>query len=179
MAGHPTEWGGSLRTVSQFVFLFVFWLLLSGHYDVTQPVDRYLIGSGAAVCAFVTWLARRRFAILDEEGHPIQLGVRVLVYGPWLFWQILLSNWDVFKRVWSPSLPIAPCMVRVPSDTRSDLGTVIYANSITLTPGTVTVSVDHDKRELLVHCLHPGAGVDLLAGGMLRHVKRFEGGGDG
>ncbi len=168
--------GVLLRTASLFVSLLVFWLLLSGHYDLTQSVDRYLIACGIGVSAFVTWLARGRFQILDREGHPIDLGPRALLYWPWLFRQIVLSNWDVFKRVWHPRLPIAPRMVRVPADTRSDLGIVIYANSITLTPGTVTVSVDNATRELVVHCLHPGACEDLLAGGMLNQVRRFEGG---
>jgi multicomponent Na+:H+ antiporter subunit E len=152
-----------------------FWLLLSGHYDLADPSSRYLIACGFATCVFVTWLARRRFRILDDEGHPIQLLPRAFYYGPWLFWQIILSNWDVFRRVWSPRLRISPELVRVPDGTRSALGSVIYANSITLTPGTVTIGIDPAKRELLVHCLHAGAVEDLLAGGMLEQVKRFEG----
>ncbi len=165
-----------MRTVSLFIFLFAFWLLLSGHYDLTKFVDRYLIACGFVVSAFVTWLAHRRFRILDEEGHPVHLVPRLLSYGPWLLWQIVLSNWDVFKRVWSPRLDIAPRMVHVPVDTKSDLGTVIYANSITLTPGTVTISVDNGAGQLLVHCLHQGASDDLLTGNMLAQVRRFEGG---
>ena len=164
-----------MRAFSQFAFLMAFWLLLSGHYDLSDPSSRYLVACGIATCVFVTWLARRRFRILDDEGHPIQLLPRALFYGRWLFGQIILSAWDVFKRVWSPQLPISPALVRVPDETRSDLGSVIYANSITLTPGTVTIGIDPEKRELLVHCLHAGAGEDLLAGGMLEQVKRFEG----
>jgi multicomponent Na+:H+ antiporter subunit E len=169
-------WGFfGVRAISLFVFLFAFWLVLSGHYNPGQAVDRYLIGCGVGVSAFVTWLSARRFAILDSEGHPIQLSLRAFWYGPWLLWQIILSNWDVFKRVWSPSLPIDPVLVRIPDETASDLGTVIYANSITLTPGTVTVSADRDRHELLVHCLHGAAGEGLMTGDMLEHVKRFEG----
>lgn len=164
-----------MRTFSQFAFLLAFWLVLSGHYDLADASSRYLIGCGIAAAAFVTWLTRRRFHTLDAEGHPIQLLPRAFAYGPWLFWQIVLSNWDVFKRVWSPTLRISPALVRVPDETRSDLGSVIYANSITLTPGTVTVGIDAEHRELLVHCLHEGAGEDLKAGGMLAQVKRFEG----
>jgi len=168
-----------LRSVSLFVFLLIFWLLLSGRFDVRHSNDVFLTACGVGSCLFVTWLARRKFDILDDEGHPIQLGLRAFTYVPWLLGQIALSNWDVFKRVWNPALPIDPCVIRVPFDTKSDLGTVIYANSITLTPGTVTISVDKDKRELLVHCLTPGAGDDLReggAGGMLSRVKKFEGG---
>jgi multicomponent Na+:H+ antiporter subunit E len=164
-----------LRVFSQFAFLMAFWLLLSGHYDLAEPTSRYLLACGIATCGFVTWLARRRFGILDGEGHPIQLAPRALSYGVWLFWQIILSNWDVFKRVWSPHLRISPRLIHVPDETRSDLGSVIYANSITLTPGTVTVGIDPAKRELLVHCLHEAAGEDLRAGAMLAQVKRFEG----
>jgi multicomponent Na+:H+ antiporter subunit E len=127
------------------------------------------------VSAFVTWLCLRRFGTLDEEGHPIHLAPRAIFYVPWLFWQIALSNWDVFKLVWSPKLNIAPRFVRIPDGTRSPLGSVIYANSITLTPGTVTIDIDHAKGELLVHCLHQAASDDLSAGAILEQVKRFEG----
>jgi multicomponent Na+:H+ antiporter subunit E len=169
-----------LRSLSLFVVLLGFWLLLSGRFHVLDPVhgpdDRFFTACGIGSCLFVTWLAARRMRILDAESHPIQLALRGLSYALWLLWQIVLANWDVFKRVWKPRLDIDPVVVRVPNTTRTDLGTMLYANSITLTPGTVTFDVDPERRELAVHCIARAGGEDLLGGAMLARVKRFEDG---
>ncbi len=162
------------RAISLCVVLFVFWLLLSGKVHLDHSSDRYLSACGLVCCFLVTaYWARHR--LLDEEGHPVHLTLRALLYLPWLFWQIVLSNWDVLKRVWAPSRPISPCLVWIPYRTRTDLGTVIYANSITLTPGTVTIEVDTKGRRMLVHCLTEAAREDLLKGGMDDQVRKLEG----
>lgn len=162
------------RAISLFVVLMVFWLFLSGKYHLSHGTDRYLTACGVASCLFVTWYSKRH-GLLDEEGHPVHLALRGWRYIPWLFWQIVLSNWDVMKRVWSLKPSISPVLVRVPYTTKTDLGTVVYANSITLTPGTVTISVDTEKKEFLVHCLTEGAGEDLKKGGMEQQVRKLEG----
>lgn len=165
------------RALSLFAILFAYWLLLSGKFHVADPhgADRFLTACGVASCAFVVWLAARKMRILDAESHPVQHIVRAGPYALWLGWQIVLSNWDVFKRVWSPSLPIDPCVVTIPYTTQSDLGTALYANSITLTPGTVTIDVDPERRTMTIHCLTRGVASDLEAGGMLAKVRWFEG----
>ncbi len=148
------------RQVSLFLVLLVFWCLLSGQVDLRHSADLYLFGCGVFCCALVTYLASRK-DIVDEEGHPIHLAWRSFSYLPWLFRQIVISNIDVAKRVWHPRRPIAPRLVRVPYETKTDLATVIYANSITLTPGTITVIVDTEKREILVHALSAEAEAGL------------------
>jgi multicomponent Na+:H+ antiporter subunit E len=166
------------RAASLFVLLMVFWVALSQKYHLFDPehgsTDRFLTACGVASCLFTVWYCRRH-KLLDEEGHPLHLALRGWKYIPWLFWQIVLSNWDVMKRVWSPRRPIDPCLVRVPYTTKTDLGTVIYANSITLTPGTVTIDIDPQKKEFLVHCLTHAAGEDLKKGGMDQEVRKLEG----
>jgi multicomponent Na+:H+ antiporter subunit E len=162
------------RAVSLFVVLFAFWLVLSGKYHLSHSTDRFLTACGLLSCILVTAYTARH-GLLDEEGHPLHLALRGMSYIPWLFWQIVLSNWDVMKRVWSPLRPISPTLVRVPYKTKTDIGTVIYANSITLTPGTVTIDVDTREKTFLVHCLTEGAGEDLLKGGMDDHVRKLEG----
>ena len=157
------------RAVSLFVVLMAFWFLLSGQFHSV-----FLISCGVVCCAAVTFLAVRE-NIVDEEGHPIHLAFRSIAYLPWLFWQIVLSNLDVAYRVWHPRRPIAPRMVRVPYRTKSDLATVIYANSITLTPGTVTVRVDPERKEFLVHALTEEAEKSLLDGAMESRVRKLEG----
>jgi multicomponent Na+:H+ antiporter subunit E len=111
--------------------------------------------------------------IVDEEGHPTQHFSGAVSYALWLFWQIILSNWDVFKRIWNPALPMDPLFVRIPYTTKTDFGTALYANSITLTPGTVTVDIDPEKHEMIIHCLARGMGEDLNGGGMQARVKSY------
>ena len=155
-----------MRSVLLFLSLMAFWVILSGHFEF------HLLVMGAVSSALTTVVAVR-MGIVDAEGFPIHKIFSFFAYIPWLLWQILVANIDVARRVWSPSLPISPCMIRVPYETKTDLGTVTYANSITLTPGTVTVRVDEDT--LLVHALTAEAAEALQNGEMHRRVLRFEG----
>ncbi|MDA1192097.1 MAG: Na+/H+ antiporter subunit E [Candidatus Poribacteria bacterium] len=162
------------RRVSLLIALFAFWAMLSGQLDITVFGQAFLTVCGVISCLFVVWIASR-MGIIDMEGHPVHLALRAIAYVPWLFWQIVLSNFDVAMRVWHPSRPIAPRIIRVPNTTRSDLATVIYANSITLTPGTVTIGVDSATNELIVHALTKETADAVLTGDMERRVKRLEG----
>jgi multicomponent Na+:H+ antiporter subunit E len=155
-----------MRTVSLAAFLFVFWLALSGHYT---PV---LIAVGAVVAAAAA-AAAARMRIADEEGHPIHLAGRALTYFPWLLWEIAKAAWSVTKIVVHPRLPISPTMTVVRASQRTKVGIATYANSITLTPGTITVGVRGD--ELTVHALVADGAADLEAGGMDRRVAQFDG----
>lgn len=153
--------------ISLGAVLFGVWLLLSGHFD---PL---LIGLGVVSCAVVV-LATWRMELIDHEGHPIHLTLRGLFfYWPWLGWEIVKANWDVARRVLAPSMPISPTMVRVDASQKTDLGIVIYANSITLTPGTVSVDVGEGK--ILVHALTREGAEALKEGTMDRKVTRMMG----
>lgn len=113
------------------------WLLLSGHYT---PL---LLSIGVAATVLVTWTARR-MRIADAEGVPLHLFPGVLGYWPWLVKEMFVANVQVARIVLTPSLPIEPQLVHFQASQRTDLGRVIYANSITLTPGTVTTGVEGD-----------------------------------
>jgi multicomponent Na+:H+ antiporter subunit E len=155
-----------MRFVFSFILLFAFWWLLSGQ---TNP---FLIKSGVVVSALVAYLSVR-MGLADEESQPMPVIPRLLLYAPWLFWQVVLSNWDVVKRVWTPGLQIAPHLIRVPCKARTGFGRVTYANSITLTPGTVTVEAGDETY--LVHALHSEAAAGLESGEMHRRVQALEG----
>ena len=155
-----------MRTLSLVVVLFILWLLLSGH---TDPL---LLGLGLVSCLVSVYLARR-MDVVDHEGHPVQLGPSLLTYLPWLGWQVIKSNLTVAKLILHPRMPITPAIFKVRASQTSDLGKVIYANSITLTPGTVSMSIDGD--EILVHSLTTKGRQDIEAGEMDRRVTRMAG----
>lgn len=145
--------------------LFCFWLVLSGHYTViTVPAG---IVSVIGVVAL-----SRRMGIADEEGHPIHLLPRALTYWPWLIREIAKSTWDVTRIILHPKLPISPTLLRVRASQRSAAGITAYANSITLTPGTITARVS--GNEFLVHAVTRSGAEDLAVGVMDRRVKKFE-----
>lgn len=150
-----------------FVSLMAFYVVLSG--QIQSP---YLMGAGALCCAAVT-LVCKRLGIVDDEGVPYRFWWRTLRYAPWLVWQIVLANLDLFKIVWRPGkLRIRPQMVVCPHQLRTTYGIATFANSITLTPGTVTLEVGED--EFLVHALTDAFAEDLRAGEMHRRCLALE-----
>ncbi|MBK8264398.1 MAG: Na+/H+ antiporter subunit E [Nannocystis sp.] len=157
-----------MRYLIFVVLLAGFFGLLSGQFH-----NGFLMVVGALCIALIA-LISARMALVDEESYP-DLGtwVRMSLYVPYLFWQIVLSNWDVFKRVWDPALPVSPQLVRAPFSTRTAFGTVTFANSITLTPGTVTIEVL--EGEFLIHALTTEAADGVKDGSMEAQVKRLEG----
>jgi multicomponent Na+:H+ antiporter subunit E len=154
------------RGLTLFVFLLAVWLLLSGHYTPT------LITYGVLSCLAVVLIVGH-LGILDEEALPAHLGIRPLLYLPWLLKEIVLSNLSVARVILTPSLPIRPRILRVEASQRSDVGRVTYANSITLTPGTITLDVR--DGEMLVHALTAASAEGLLSGDMNRRVSKLEG----
>jgi len=156
-----------LYALSSALVLYAFWLLLSGYFTA------FLMTAGAVSAIAVVALARR-MDLVDHEGHPIHLGWRALTYWPWLIIEIVKSAWDVSKIILNPRLPISPNLVRVKTSQKTTVGVVTYANSITLTPGTI--SVDVKRGEILVHALTREGAAGLEQGEMDRRVTRFEGG---
>ena len=130
------------RIVGLWVILFAIWLLLSGHWDSVL-----LVGFGVGSCALTVYIANR-MDVADHEGVSIYWVGRFLLYLPWLLKEILIANINVAKVILSPKLPISPIMVVFGSTQKTDLGRVLYANSITLTPGTITTGVEGDQLEI-------------------------------
>jgi multicomponent Na+:H+ antiporter subunit E len=155
-----------MRYLSLAGFLFAFWLALSGHYT---PM---LVAAGAASAVLCT-LAAIRMRVADAEGHPIGLLWGAVTYFPWLAREIARSAWAVTKLILHPRLPISPTMTVVRASQRTSVGVATYGNSITLTPGTITVGVS--GNELTVHALTREGALDLEGGDMDRRVRQFEG----
>jgi len=157
-----------VRYILLMLVLFGMWLLWSGNYTLDYALVFVL---GVVSCLFVVYMVRR-MEIDDDEGLPLHAAGALLLYIPYLLWEIVKSNIDMARRVLSPTLPISPRMLRVKATQHTELGRVIYANSMTLTPSTVAVDVEGD--EILVHVLTKEAAEDLKKGAMDRRVTQLE-----
>lgn len=144
-----------------FCGLMVFWVVLSGRVNVAGG-DAYLLACGVGGCLLATLLARR-VGFIYEEGPFFLILARHWRYSPWLIWQMVLSAWDITRCVWGPVSRLSPRLFRAPYRMKTELATVIYANSITLTPGTTTIEIDTQKREFLVYAIHNGGPEGLPA----------------
>jgi len=111
--------------------------------------------------------------VIDHEGHPLHLGWRAIGYWMWLLWEIVVSNFQIARVVLSQKMPINPHLIDVKASQASELGHAIFANSITLTPGTVTVDVEGGV--LHVHALTQSSADSLMTGEMDRRVDAMEG----
>ncbi|HUF80547.1 MAG TPA: Na+/H+ antiporter subunit E [Burkholderiales bacterium] len=154
------------HSISAVVVLYSFWLLLSGYFTAFLMISG--LGCALAVVGFA-----RRMDLIDREGHPIHLGWRAVTYWPWLVKEIVKSAWQVTRIILDPALPISPTLVRLKPAQRTDVGLVAHANSITLTPGTLTLEAADDH--FLVHALTEEGGEDLLQGAIDRRVAAMEG----
>ncbi|MEM9053697.1 MAG: Na+/H+ antiporter subunit E [Pseudomonadota bacterium] len=135
--------------------LTALWLGLSWDYSL-KPV----IASLGVVSVILSAILAYRFEILDREGSPYGRIVQLVAYWGWLLVEIFKANWTVIKACLRSRLDINPALVKVKTGCESDLARTVFANSITLTPGTVSVEVEGDK--ILVHALYedsagPGA----------------------
>ena len=143
------------------------WWLWSGHTATLMIIFAAL--SLAIVLFFDARMAK------EAGGHlPYTLGVRPIFYMPYILWEIVKANVDIIKVIINPSMPINPKVIRVKASQKTDIAKVIYANSITLTPGTITLDVRGD--DFMVHALTDDSAAGVESGDMDRRVTRLEGG---
>ena len=150
-----------------FGVLGLLWVLLSGQYS---PL---FLGLGLVSVAFVHWIVRRMGRA--DGGARLEVRLRLLAtlrYGIWLFGQIVRANVEVARLALSPGMRVNPVVLRVPARQRTEVGRVLFANSITLTPGTVSVHLGEEEVE--VHALTRGAAASLAGGEMGRRVAELE-----
>ncbi|HSG11773.1 MAG TPA: Na+/H+ antiporter subunit E [Gammaproteobacteria bacterium] len=152
-----------MKSFGFIVLLFLFWLFLSGH------MEPLLLGLGVASVALTVFLSWR-MNIIDHESYPLHLSLKFPGYFLYLSGEIVKANIDVARRVlrWRGA-SISPQMIDIPLLQESDLGAVIYANSITLTPGTVTIRLSKDS--LTVHALSKEAAAELATNAMSKEIS--------
>ena len=109
-----------------------------------------LLSLGVISIILTVWIAKR-MRILDGETVPYLTIPQTLAYFCWLFVEIIKANIAVVRAVMAPDLKISPTLTKIPTPQKTDIGTVMFANSITLTPGTISVDIQDDY--ILVHAL--------------------------
>lgn len=154
------------RILPLAIALAVLWALLSGH---TEPL---IVIEGVLSIAFVIWIAAR-MKVFDRESYPFTLIPRLLGYWFWLLWEIIKSSVDTARRALGRKSSVQPVVFDAPASQRTDLGLVVHANSITLTPGTVSLEVEDGSFR--VHALHPDVAEDALNSGMDARVPDYGG----
>jgi multicomponent Na+:H+ antiporter subunit E len=158
---------GEARLSSVLLLLLILaatWLLWSGLY---KPL---VVGLGVFSCVLSVYLAHR----MGFFRHQAILGLlpRLPGYWLWLLREIIISSLEVAKLILKPSLPISPMVVVLEAETKTDVGHVILGNSITLSPGTVTLDLHEGK--ILIHCLTSESATELLKGEANRRAAALE-----
>jgi multicomponent Na+:H+ antiporter subunit E len=137
------------NTLIEAFLLMAFWLLLSGHYD------RMHISFGVFsvfLVILINYPLRKNLYTLEEKSESQRLSIlKLMIYIPWLLWQIIIASLQVAYVVLHPRCPIDPSLVRFKTGLQNTSAKVILGNSITLTPGTITLQIEQD--EFLVHSL--------------------------
>ena len=147
--------------------LLVFWLLLSGHYT---PLFLFF----AAVSILLVIVISVRMDRVDGESDPVPVRPGLFQYWIYLAKETVISNIDMVKRLWRRDIKIQPAVTMIKATQISRMGKVIYANSITLTPGTVTLDIDEERGEFEVHAIDASLLEDLEGGEMDRRVTGLE-----
>jgi multicomponent Na+:H+ antiporter subunit E len=153
-----------MRYIRSSLFFAVVWLLLSGHYT------GLILAFGLVSVLIVVWFMWRMDRA-DGELGVLPMRPRLLYYLLWLMWQVVLSNIDLVRRIWDPTLPIRPTWQRLDIKVTSALAKTLYANSITLTPGTLTTDVREDH--FMVHSLSTDGIDELRKGRMEKQIQRL------
>ncbi len=159
------------NTIIQTVLLLIFWLLLSGHYDLMHV--SFGIFSVALVMLIHYPLRRRLFALEEERSASLSFSrlLRLSFYIPWLIIQIVVSSLQVARCVLHPRCPFDPSLLRFKTKLKNVSSRVVLANSITLTPGTITLEIKED--EFLVHALMDACSTGIIDGTLPGQVARL------
>lgn len=146
--------------------LCIFWISLSGHFE---PL---LLGLGFTSIVLTFFIAKK-MELIDDEIYSLYLFSQLPSFFMYIFKEIVKANIDVIKRIISPrNKPISPQLIDIPLPKKSDMGHVIYANAITLTPGTISVELSKDN--LTVHALTKEAAQELIEADMASKIPDSE-----
>ncbi len=148
-----------MRYIVFFFILYLQWILWSGKFDA------FHLSLGVISCGLVTFISHDLYFKRKKVSFKIIVeAIRFIKYVPWLLYQIVLSNLHVAYLVLSPRMPIDPKIIRYKTRLKSDISLLTFANSITLTPGTITADIH--EGEFYVHALSKKVADDFMTGKM-------------
>lgn len=150
-----------------YVVFFLFWIIFNGKITTEIVILGLLVAAAvyAFICKFMDYS-------ISKDVRMMKKGLFLLKYVGILVWEIVKANVATIKMILSPRVIVEPVIVRFHSHLKTDLAKVILANSITLTPGTITVSIEGDEFE--VHCLDKDFSVGLEDSIFVKMLHRFE-----
>jgi len=125
------------KVLSTFITLWAIWITLSG-FELVEII----VGGVASIILAI--IISKLVDYSFDLTFPIKLVKFIVIYIPLFIYKLILANLDMAYRVLSPSLPINPGFVKIPTNLKSNIGKLTLANSITLTPGTVSLDVDDE-----------------------------------
>ena len=157
------------NTILQAVLLMVFWLIMSGHYD---PMHVSFGVFSVVLVVLLHLRIRKHLFTLGEHSPALKLRLaRIAYYVPWLLWQIVVASLQVAYVVLHPKCPIDPAVLRFRTKLGNTSSKVILGNSITLTPGTITLGIERD--EFLVHSLMDVSSSGIVDGSLPGEVAKL------
>lgn len=155
--------------ILQFLILLGLWLVLSGKYDWLH----ISFGVFSAFLVTVLQLRINRYLYYQKKianEHSLSWS-RMILYVPWLIWQIIVASLQVAYVVLHPRMPINPSLLKFKTKLPNIAARVILGNSITLTPGTLTINIDDD--EFLVHALTDASQSGIVDGSLPKQVAKL------
>ena len=156
-----------MRYIITFVILLLCWVIWSGQFDAWH------LSLGVISCIIVTYLSSDLLFKREKfQKRDITDTTRFIKYVPWLIYQIMLANVHVAKLVFKPRLPIQPSLITFPTKLKKGISLLTFANSITLTPGTITAEIKAEGH-YVVHALDRTVADDLLSGEMENRVAHI------
>ncbi|MCQ2442487.1 MAG: Na+/H+ antiporter subunit E [Oscillospiraceae bacterium] len=152
-----------------FLILLILWFIFNGRFGWD------VLAVGLVSCAAVDWFARKYCKwYITSDWRWLKFIPGILGYAALLVWEIIKANWAMIRIILSPKMKeeVQPQLVRFQVDYKSTLMRTLLANSITLTPGTITVRMLPDH--FIVHALNPGMGVGLDESSFFKGCKRLD-----
>ncbi|HOO14281.1 MAG TPA: Na+/H+ antiporter subunit E [Candidatus Marinimicrobia bacterium] len=130
-----------------FVLSFLVWLALTDIKDIQEVV------AGLIVAFLVSLIAGTFLVTTEKSRHPVRRFFMGIVYLFKFLWEMIKANIHVALIVINPTLPIKPGIIKIKSNLTKDSALTVLTNSITLTPGTLTVDINPETREIYIHCI--------------------------
>lgn len=157
-----------LLVLIQIIALFLFWYVLSGKNFI-------LLISVGLICSVLIVFYQNKLKMVDDESMPISILPKAVLYWMWLYKEVIQSSLYVSKLILSREMDITPQYFKIKSNQKTTMGFNIFANSITMTPGTISVIINNTSKEIDIHALTMDTKASLQNGIMDKRIKKLMG----